>query len=196
MGLVKNLKTKFNICCNNAGENVAFKKACKQEGMGVKFNGHVKQKFVAFFNCIQNSLPFRKTGYGLKLPRPPCFLRIISSFPNKAISPFQQFLGKGKRNILSLVQEFGNMCITTYRDNAHQAKLANWAVSGLWVEFAEGCPADTYQVFNHKIKQIIWVKMWLSYRIHMEFTIRLKNWFWLQWVTRGWMMRRNLKWFL
>ncbi len=25
------------ICCNNAGENVALERACKQEGLGIKF---------------------------------------------------------------------------------------------------------------------------------------------------------------
>ena len=25
------------LCCDNVGENVAFKKACKQQGLGVDF---------------------------------------------------------------------------------------------------------------------------------------------------------------
>ena len=42
VGLVKNLNNKCNLQvqyfhCNNAGEKVAFKKACKQEGLGVDF---------------------------------------------------------------------------------------------------------------------------------------------------------------
>ena len=42
MGSIKNSKTKYNIQaeylqCNEAGENVAFKIACKQEGLGVEF---------------------------------------------------------------------------------------------------------------------------------------------------------------
>ena len=41
-GLVKNFKTVYNIqvqylCYNNAGEDIAFRKACKQEGMGMDF---------------------------------------------------------------------------------------------------------------------------------------------------------------
>ena len=57
LGLMKNLKNKYDmqvqyLCCDNTGENVAFKKACKQEGLGVGFectapgtpqqNGHVR----------------------------------------------------------------------------------------------------------------------------------------------------------
>ena len=42
MGLIKNFKTEYNIkvqylCCDNKGENVDFKMACKQEEMGKKF---------------------------------------------------------------------------------------------------------------------------------------------------------------
>ena len=65
MGLVKNLKSKYNIqvqylCYDNTGENVDFEKACKQEGMGMEFefttpgtpqwNGQVKWKFTTLFN--------------------------------------------------------------------------------------------------------------------------------------------------
>ena len=33
--------------------------------------------------------------------------------------------GKGKRSILTSVQTFGEICIPTYHDNSHPAKLAN-----------------------------------------------------------------------
>ena len=45
--------------------------------------------------------------------------------PNRTLSLFQQFFGKGKSNVLASMQKFGEMCITTYKDNTHQAKLAN-----------------------------------------------------------------------
>ena len=66
-GLIKNLKNKYNIqaqylCCNNAGENVAIEKGCKQEGLSFDFqfiapgmpqqNGHVKRKFCTLFNWV------------------------------------------------------------------------------------------------------------------------------------------------
>ena len=40
--LINNLKTKFNfqvqhLHCNNAGENQAFEKTCKQNGLGINF---------------------------------------------------------------------------------------------------------------------------------------------------------------
>ena len=65
--LIKNLKYKYNLhvqhlCCNNAGENVAFEKACKQEGLVNDFkytapgrpqqNGYVERKFALFLNLV------------------------------------------------------------------------------------------------------------------------------------------------
>ena len=48
--------------CDNADNNVAFKKACKQEGLGVDLRytapgmpqqmGHVEQKFTTLFNKV------------------------------------------------------------------------------------------------------------------------------------------------
>ena len=43
LGLIKNLKYKYNLQvqylhCDNAGENVVFKRPCKQEGLGVDFD--------------------------------------------------------------------------------------------------------------------------------------------------------------
>ena len=67
LGLIKNLKNKYNmqvqsLCHDNAGENVAFEKACKQEGLGMDFkytaparpeqNGCVEQKIATLFNQI------------------------------------------------------------------------------------------------------------------------------------------------
>ena len=42
IGLIKNLINKYTLhvqylCCDNAEENIAFKKACKQEGLVVDF---------------------------------------------------------------------------------------------------------------------------------------------------------------
>ena len=52
--------------CNNTGENVAFKKAHEQEGLGVDFehtapgrsqqNGHVGCKFATLFNHVHAML--------------------------------------------------------------------------------------------------------------------------------------------
>ena len=65
LGLIENLKNKYDVqvqylYCDNAGESMAFKKACKQEGLGVDFeytapgmpqqNGCEEQKFSTISN--------------------------------------------------------------------------------------------------------------------------------------------------
>ena len=65
LGLIKNLKTKYNLQvqylhCDNAGENVVFKKDCKEEGLWGDMeytspgmpqqNGCIKPKFATLFN--------------------------------------------------------------------------------------------------------------------------------------------------
>ena len=64
ISLVKDLKATYGINVkharyNNTGENEDFKRACKQEGMGIQFeytmphtlqqNGQVKRKFATLF---------------------------------------------------------------------------------------------------------------------------------------------------
>ena len=67
IGLIKNLKNKYSLqvqylCCDNAGEYVAFKKACKQGGLGIdceyiapampQKNGCIERKFSTLFNQV------------------------------------------------------------------------------------------------------------------------------------------------
>ena len=85
------------------------------------------------------------------LPTPPPILKIILSLLGD-LCLFQQFFGKGKRSIMSSVQTFGEMNITTYKDNSHQAKFANQVTPGIWVGFTEGHPFGTYHVYNPKTK--------------------------------------------
>ena len=49
------------------------------------------------------------------------------------LSTFQQFLGEGKKHALTLMQKFGEMCIATYMDKTHWAKLANCGTPDIWV---------------------------------------------------------------
>ena len=68
---------------------------------------------------------------------------------SRNLSPFQQFFG-----MLSLMQKFGEMCVTTHWDNSHHVMLANHGIPGIWVGGADGYPTGTYQVFNPKTKKI------------------------------------------
>ena len=46
--------------------------------------------------------------------------------------PFQLFLWKGKKSILTLAQKFGETCITTYNDNSSWDQLANCSTLRIW----------------------------------------------------------------
>ena len=116
--------------------------------------------------------------------------------PSRTLSPFQQFFGKGKKNDLTSMQKFGEMCIATYKDNNHWAKLANCGTPGIWVGYAKNYPLVHTGFSTQKPKKIFWPGTWLSYKRPMVSIPRTKNLpFWL-WVIRGQMRRTNLKWFL
>ena len=56
------------------------------------------------------------------------------------------------------MQKFGEMCITTYKDNFHWSKLANHGDPAIWVGYTESHPTGTYWIFNLKTKKIIFTR--------------------------------------
>ena len=74
--------------------------------------------------------------------------------PNRNISPFQQFVVKGKKSILPLIQIFVKMCIATYKDNSHWAILANCSTFSFWVGYAEGHPTVHTKFSTPKQKRL------------------------------------------
>ena len=119
-------------------KNVDFERACKKEGI------------------VNESLSPFSIGYM------PCWLMGKSCqhstlLENNLITPYGgscwfQIFGKVTRSILTSAQIFGEICITTYQNNSHQAKLANFGTQEIQVGFAEGHPVDTYHVYNSKTK--------------------------------------------
>ena len=53
------------------------------------------------------------------------------------------------------MQKFGEMCITTYKNNSHGDKLVNRGTPSIWVGQDENHPAGTYRIFNPNTKNII-----------------------------------------
>ena len=119
--LINNLKTKYNLhvqhlCCDNAGENQAFKQTCKKEGLGIDFkytapgtpqqNGCIECKFATVFNRVFTMLNGGKfTAYlqSSLLAEAVNTVMILENnliTPIRTLSPFQQFFGKGKQNVL------------------------------------------------------------------------------------------------
>ena len=140
---VENLKNKYSmqiqyLYCYNAGENVALKKHANRKGWGGVLiycsklpNGHVRQKNSSLFNRIQTTHngrkfnAFQQNSSRAEAVNTTMLLKNNLLTPNRTLSPFQQFFEKRKRSILSLMQKFGEMSVTIYRDNSHHAKLAN-----------------------------------------------------------------------
>ena len=114
-GLIKNLKNKYYLqvqylCFNNAGENVAFERACKQKELDDDYkytgpgmpqqNGHIKPKFASLFNLVHSVFNGGKFHAYLqkclraKAANTVTLLEKIMISLNKNLSPFQQFFGK------------------------------------------------------------------------------------------------------
>ena len=53
------------------------------------------------------------------------------------------------------MQKFDEMCIAIFKNNTHQAKLANWGTPNIWVGYAKNHPNGTRRIFNPKTKQLI-----------------------------------------
>ena len=140
LGLINNLKIKSNLQvqylhCDNAGENQAFKKTCKQEGLGINFQytapGMPQQN-----GCIPmlnggKFTPYLQSGLWAEAANTATILENHLITPNRTLSPFQQFFGKGKKSVLNSMQKFGETCIITYKDNTHQAILVNRGIPGI-----------------------------------------------------------------
>ena len=200
------------LWCNNEGENITFERTCKQEGLEIDFeytapgmrqqNGWIKWKFTTPFNWVCTMLnggkfnAHHQNGLWAKTANTAMHLDNNLITPHINLSPFQQFFEKGKRSILSSMQKFCDMCIPTYRDNTHWAKLASQGTPGIWVGYAEGHLTGTYGVFNPKIKKVILTGDVTFLQKPVVSLPRLKNLSWWLRVMRGWMMMRNLEQFL
>ena len=164
VGLITNLKNKYNLKeqyphCKNAGENVTYERACKQEGH-FKYNIQPQVLCNRNFNHVHAMLnggkfnAYLQNGLWAEAASTATLLKNNLITPNRNLSPFQQFLGSRKRSILSLMQKFGEICITTYKDETNLAKLAIQGTPGIWVGYTEGHPTGTYWGFNPKTKKI------------------------------------------
>ena len=162
-------------------------KTCNEEGLGIDFeytapgmpqqNGHVEHKFATLFNQVCTMLKGGKfTTYQRNCPwteaaKTATLLQNNLITPNRNPSPFQNFFVKGKKSILTSMQKFGEICIATYKDNTHQAKLANCGTPSIWVGYAENHPTGKYKMFNPKAKKIILTRdMTFLQKFYCEYT--------------------------
>ena len=113
--LINNLKIKYNLqvqrlCCHNAGENQAFERICKQEGLGIDFeytapgtpqqNGCVKRKFATLFNGVcamlngGNFTAYLQSSLWAEAANTATTLENNLITPNRTLAHFNNFLGK------------------------------------------------------------------------------------------------------
>ena len=91
-------------------------------------NGHAKHKFTTLFNWVHAVLinikfiAYLQSGLWAEATNTAMLLKNNLLTPNRTLSPFQQFFGKGKKPVLTSMQKFGDMCIATYKDNTHWSK--------------------------------------------------------------------------
>ena len=74
---------------------------------------------------------YLQSGLWAEVANTATFLENHLTTPNRSVNPFQQFFGKGKSNVLMSMQKFGEMGITTFSDNTHQARLGNQGTLGI-----------------------------------------------------------------
>ena len=132
LDLIENLKNKYNLWVK-----MLLQKNL-QTGMAGSWlwiysptqqNGWVEQKFATLFNQLCAMLHGRKfntyfqNGQRAKAANTARLLENNLITSNRNLSPFQQCLGREREAFChSLIQKFGEMFITTYRNNTHQAK--------------------------------------------------------------------------
>ena len=140
-GFINDLKTKSGIhvqCarCQNSRKNEDFEKFSTRKWPYWTKLCYLFSRVDAMLNGGKFS-PFLRHGLLAETASTATLLENNRLTLMRDLSPFQQFFGKGKRSILTLVQNFGEMCSTTHCNNSYPAKLSNCGTLEIWVDFTE-----------------------------------------------------------
>ena len=175
IALIKELKQAYDIDvkiirCDNSGENNSLQKACKQEGLGIKFeftapdtpqqNGRVERRFPTLYGRVRAMLHNIYSGINHK--------RFWAEAANTATdidnmlvkqgetsNPFQKFFGKGVKSIIQMnsAKIFGEMVVVAKR-NKVKAKLDDRDKTCIWLGYAKDHATGTYRVYNPKTNKV------------------------------------------
>ena len=174
--LFKELKNKHGVTVktvrlDNSGENNAFEQACKQEGLGIKFeytapgtpqqNGRVERKFQTLYGRVRAILlssgvngTLRKRLWA-EAANTATDLENILYKQGKNGSSFQQFFGKGVKSLVpSSIQKFGEMAVITDQGKI-KAKLDDRGKTCIWLGYAKDHAIGTHRIYNPKTKAVI-----------------------------------------
>ena len=154
---------------DDAGENFALEKACKQLNLGVKFefsgprtpqrNGKVERKFQtlygkirAMFNDsgIENEI---RHGLWAECASTATFYENRITNKEKQQSPLQLMFQTPFKGF-NYLKTFGEMCVVTTKKGI-QGKLKDRGTVVIFVGYPENHSDDVYRVFNPTTKQVI-----------------------------------------
>ena len=102
----------------------------------------------------RNFYPFLRNGLCVEASNTATLLKKNLLTLSRDLSPFQHFW-KGQRSILTSLQNFGEICIITYHDNSHNAKIANQSTQGIQLGFSDGLSVDTCIMLNPKTQKLV-----------------------------------------
>jgi len=160
------------VRCNNAGENLALEKACKEEGLGIifkytspnspQFNGRVERKFATLQTRSRvnlNGAKVTKKMRGLlwaECAQTSTVQENVFVTKSKPISSYEQFYGKEMPG-MRYMKRFGEIGIVNYGASANKMKPKhlNRGRACLHLGRATNRPKDTYKFLNLETKKVI-----------------------------------------
>ena len=171
---IKDLKAKYGITvkiirCDNAGENIAFEKASKQEGLGLTFeytavntpqqNGRVERKFQTLWGRVRAMLidsgienPLRNKLWSEAFNTATDMDGVLVRSDGQ--TAFDNCFGKGRKSHISTTRKFGEQCVVTDRTKI-KAKLTDKGKVMWWLGYAVDHAKDTYRLLNKKTQKVV-----------------------------------------
>jgi hypothetical protein len=164
----ENIQVKF-LRFDDAGENYALEKECKQQNLAVKFkysgsrtpqrNGKVEHKFQtlygrtrAMMNDFEIDGEFRD-GLWAECASTATYYDNLIINKDKKKSPIELMFISRAKGFMN-IKRFGEMCVATTK-NKVQGKLSNKGTVCVFVGYAVNHADDVYRLLNPKTKSII-----------------------------------------
>ena len=151
------------ICCDNAGGNLALKRECEKDGLGIKFeliapntpqqNGLVERKFATLWGRVRAMMEganlSRVLRKGLWTEAANTATDLDNYFPDKEgkQNSSSKFFGKGYKSIIDSPKIFGEACIVTNRKKIKD-KHDDRGIPCIWLGYAKDHKAGTYRMYS------------------------------------------------
>ena len=159
-----------SIRLDNSGENRALEAACKQEGLGIKFeftapntpeqNGRVERKFATLYGrmrAMMSAMPKQGTNtLWTEAAETATDLDNLIVRQGETKNSYQKFYGDDKKCFATMdnLKTFGEEVVVANRSKI-KAKLCDRGKKCLWLGYAKNRSSDTYRLYNPKTRSII-----------------------------------------